>query len=209
MPPEQKQYTDEAGVERAEFPARLRIVPTRTRGKQIRPIRHRGIGRAAKELGVTRHHLYRVITGERRSPRIEKWLRNHMKEVAESSGFREPVAFDTVHVRENVFDRSGPVKIGLFARLRVLSNLAFERGNVVGAGDLLRFEKRNAICKLGVLRMKVLHVALDVRIRMLQLRLQFAAWRDGRRFGRALRRALHDGLPYSTTSVEVEDKRQD
>jgi hypothetical protein len=55
------------------------IVAVATKAKQIRPIRHHGIGRAAVVLGVTRHHLYRVITGERRSPRIEKWLKRHLK----------------------------------------------------------------------------------------------------------------------------------
>lgn len=33
-----------------------------------------GLGRLAKELGVTQSHLYRVWTGERRSPRCEAAL---------------------------------------------------------------------------------------------------------------------------------------
>ncbi|MDZ7317469.1 MAG: hypothetical protein ONB24_15260 [candidate division KSB1 bacterium] len=34
-------------------------------------VRFPGICSLAAELGVTRIHLYRVLTGERRSPRIE------------------------------------------------------------------------------------------------------------------------------------------
>jgi hypothetical protein len=55
------------------------IIAVPTKGKKIRPVRHHGIGQAAATLGVTRHHLYRVITGERKSPRIERWLRKHFK----------------------------------------------------------------------------------------------------------------------------------
>jgi hypothetical protein len=55
------------------------IVPVTTTGKGIRKVRFHGIGEAAKELGVTRLHLYYVIRGERRSPRIEEWLQGNMK----------------------------------------------------------------------------------------------------------------------------------
>lgn len=41
------------------------------KNKKKRQIQHRGICDAARELGVTRTHLYRVLRGERRSPRIE------------------------------------------------------------------------------------------------------------------------------------------
>jgi hypothetical protein len=54
------------------------IVAAPTRGKERRR-RFHGIGAAARELGVTRHHLFRVIVGERRSPRIEAWLRTNLK----------------------------------------------------------------------------------------------------------------------------------
>jgi len=58
------------------------IVPVTTKGKQIRPLRFHGIGAAANHLGVTRQHIYLVIRGQRRSPRIEKWLKNNLKEQA-------------------------------------------------------------------------------------------------------------------------------
>jgi hypothetical protein len=37
--------------------------------------------RAARELGVTRQHLHFVLKGERASPRIQKWLKRHGKEI--------------------------------------------------------------------------------------------------------------------------------
>lgn len=40
---------------------------------EMRP-RVLGLGRLAKELGVTQSHLYRVWIGERRSPRCEAAL---------------------------------------------------------------------------------------------------------------------------------------
>lgn len=40
---------------------------------ELRP-RVLGLGRLAKELGVTQSHLYRVWNGERRSPRCEAAL---------------------------------------------------------------------------------------------------------------------------------------
>lgn len=40
---------------------------------EMRP-RVLGLGRLAKELGVTQSHLYRVWNGERRSPRCEAAL---------------------------------------------------------------------------------------------------------------------------------------
>jgi hypothetical protein len=55
------------------------IVPVTTKGKGIRPIRHHGISAAAKQLGVTRFHLLRVIHGERQSRRLERWLAKNMK----------------------------------------------------------------------------------------------------------------------------------
>lgn len=39
--------------------------------KQKRAIRFPGLCQAAERLGVDRSHLYRVLVGERRSPRIE------------------------------------------------------------------------------------------------------------------------------------------
>lgn len=41
------------------------------KSKQKREIRFAGICEAARFFGVGRDHLYRVLTGERRSPRIE------------------------------------------------------------------------------------------------------------------------------------------
>jgi hypothetical protein len=58
------------------------IVTVSTKGKGIRPIRFQGIGEAAALLGVTREHLYHVIRGARRSPRIEKWLKKNLKGVS-------------------------------------------------------------------------------------------------------------------------------
>jgi len=46
----------------------------RHQGKKVkhkREFRYPGICEAAKELGVNRSHLYRVLSGERVSPRIE------------------------------------------------------------------------------------------------------------------------------------------
>jgi hypothetical protein len=58
------------------------IVAAKTRGKGIRSVRHRGIMAALAELGVCHSHLYRVIRGERRSPRLEAWLAKNLKEEA-------------------------------------------------------------------------------------------------------------------------------
>jgi DNA-binding phage protein len=44
--------------------------------------RHIGITEAARKLGVTRQHLYLVIKGERRSPRIERFLKTNMRRAA-------------------------------------------------------------------------------------------------------------------------------
>lgn len=43
-----------------------------TRKAAIRRIRFPGIVKLAGELGVSRIHLYYVLNGERRSPRIER-----------------------------------------------------------------------------------------------------------------------------------------
>ncbi len=50
-----------------------------TRGS-LRPTRFVGICAAADTLGCTREHLYHVMKGTRRSPRIEKWLKRNLKE---------------------------------------------------------------------------------------------------------------------------------
>lgn len=41
-----------------------------------------GAKQAAAILGVTRQHLYLVATGQRKSPRIERWLDRNMKAVS-------------------------------------------------------------------------------------------------------------------------------
>ena len=55
------------------------LVHVTTRGKGIRKVRYQGIGQAAKELGVTRFHVLRVIQGRNQSRRIEMWLRQNLK----------------------------------------------------------------------------------------------------------------------------------
>jgi len=50
----------------------------RIRGRNGRT-RFPGICSAAVELGVSRQHLYFVLTGERRSPRIEAWVKQNLK----------------------------------------------------------------------------------------------------------------------------------
>lgn len=42
-----------------------------TKGKQ-RPRRFKGICQLAKKMGVSRQHVYLVLTGSRKSPRIER-----------------------------------------------------------------------------------------------------------------------------------------
>ena len=37
---------------------------------------------AARQLGVTRQHLYLVLRGVRRSPRIERWLGRNLRRTA-------------------------------------------------------------------------------------------------------------------------------
>jgi DNA-binding phage protein len=37
---------------------------------------------AARQLGVTRQHLYLVLRGQRRSPRIERWLGRNLRRTA-------------------------------------------------------------------------------------------------------------------------------
>jgi transcriptional regulator with XRE-family HTH domain len=55
------------------------ITSTKTNGA-IRSIRFRGIGSAAKELGIARDHLYRILKGERpATPRIKEWLAANMR----------------------------------------------------------------------------------------------------------------------------------
>jgi hypothetical protein len=45
------------------------------RAEKRRRVRFPGIVRHAQELGVSRIHLYYVLTGVRRSPRIEDYAR--------------------------------------------------------------------------------------------------------------------------------------
>lgn len=54
-------------------------------GVQRRVIRYPGIKRHARELGVTHPHLWRVLVGERRSPRLEAAYRALV--AAESYGY--------------------------------------------------------------------------------------------------------------------------
>lgn len=58
--------------------ARKRIA-TRTK---TRAQRFPGIVARARALGVSRIHLYYVLTGERRSPRIEAYIAEHMRQPA-------------------------------------------------------------------------------------------------------------------------------
>lgn len=53
----------------------IRKQPTQTKakaGKRTVRIWRRGMGEMARHLGVSRTHLWFVVTGERRSPRIER-----------------------------------------------------------------------------------------------------------------------------------------
>lgn len=47
------------------------IVAVTTKGRE-RPRRFKGIVKAASDLRVSREHLYLVLTGQRKSPRIER-----------------------------------------------------------------------------------------------------------------------------------------
>lgn len=51
----------------------LRQHSTKSKAKGRRTIRFKGIGELAATVGVTREHIYRVLTGERRSPHAPKW----------------------------------------------------------------------------------------------------------------------------------------
>jgi len=51
----------------------LKLALTRGKGKR-KIIRFPGIVEHARHLGVSRIHLYFVLTGERRSPRIEAYM---------------------------------------------------------------------------------------------------------------------------------------
>lgn len=55
------------------------IIEVATKGKGARPTRYLGIGCAARELGVTRWHLLRVIQGRNQSKRIETWLKDNLR----------------------------------------------------------------------------------------------------------------------------------
>jgi hypothetical protein len=60
--------------------AAKRISNPRNGGKVHRgPTEISGIVEHAQKLGVSRIHLYYVIRGDRRSPRIEAYLAKHMK----------------------------------------------------------------------------------------------------------------------------------
>jgi hypothetical protein len=61
------------------------VVKRMTENKHKR-VRYPGIVAAARELGVSRIHLYYVLRGERKSPRIEAWLSKHMQEVRPRAG---------------------------------------------------------------------------------------------------------------------------
>jgi hypothetical protein len=52
------------------------------RAKSKRAIRFHGIVNHAKALGVSRIHLYYVLTGVRRSPRIEAYMREQVGRLA-------------------------------------------------------------------------------------------------------------------------------
>ncbi len=55
------------------------IVQFTTKGKGLRPVRYHGISAAARELGVTRWHVLRVIQGKNQSRRVSTYLSKHMK----------------------------------------------------------------------------------------------------------------------------------
>jgi hypothetical protein len=51
----------------------------RTQPRKPRCIRFPGIVKHAAHLGVSRIHLYYVLIGERRSPRIERYAAEHIR----------------------------------------------------------------------------------------------------------------------------------
>lgn len=53
-------------------------LPKQIEPKKKRAIRFPGIVRHAQALGVSRVHLWFVLTGERRSPRIEAYASKHI-----------------------------------------------------------------------------------------------------------------------------------
>ena len=55
-------------------------LPKPTEAKKKRAVRFPGIVAHARALGVTRVHLWFVLTGERRSPRIEAYAAEHIRE---------------------------------------------------------------------------------------------------------------------------------
>jgi hypothetical protein len=56
------------------------IVKFTTKGKLgLRPVRHSGIGVAAKELGVSRQHVWGVIVGKNSSRRVSEYLRQNLR----------------------------------------------------------------------------------------------------------------------------------
>jgi len=59
----------------------VEMVVNRMAENKHKRVRYPGIVAAARELGVSRIHLYYVLRGERKSPRIEAWLSKHMQEV--------------------------------------------------------------------------------------------------------------------------------
>jgi len=46
---------------------------SKAKGRRRGATRFKGIGELAAATGVTREHIYRVLTGERRSPHAGKW----------------------------------------------------------------------------------------------------------------------------------------
>ena len=52
---------------------------------KARGLRFPGLVEHAKRLGVSRIHLYFVLSGQRESPRIEEYVRRHMPEIRRAS----------------------------------------------------------------------------------------------------------------------------
>jgi len=56
-------------------PVRMMRQQETKRENKKRLVKYPGIGEAAELLGVTRTHIYRVLEGERRSPRVEAFAK--------------------------------------------------------------------------------------------------------------------------------------
>lgn len=57
-------------------------LPEPSEQKKKRAVRFPGIVAHARALGVSRIHLYYVLIGERRSPRIEAYAAEHIRRAA-------------------------------------------------------------------------------------------------------------------------------